>query len=61
MKNVFKPLDTELKAIKEKLGLSKEEEDILKKLETKKENEEVLNLMRKAVRPDNKSTEEEQY
>lgn len=60
MEEVFKPLDQELKSIKEKLGLSKEEEDILKKLETRKENEEVLNQMRKSVRHDNKATEEEQ-
>jgi len=60
MEKVFKPLDRELKSIKEKLGLSKKEEDILKNLETREANEEVLNQMRKAVRPDNKATEEEQ-
>lgn len=39
MKEVFEPLDKELKEIKKNLGLSKQDEDILKKLETKKENE----------------------
>ena len=56
MTEVFTPLDQELKSIKVKIGITKEEEDILKKIEPRQANEDVLNQMKKAVKPDNKTT-----
>lgn len=58
---MFKPLEQELKEIKNIIRLSKTEEDILKELKTQKEDIQLLNQLRKAVRIEDKQTEEEQF
>jgi len=56
MQDVFKPLEKQLKAIKNEIKLSKEEEDILKNLLPQEKNEQLLNQMRKANRAEDKTT-----
>ena len=56
MRDVFKPLEEQLKLIKNEIKLPKKEEDILKNLLPQEPKEEVLNGMRKANRAEDKKT-----
>lgn len=52
---MFKPLEIELKKIKDEIKIQKEE-DILKELQIQLPNEQLLNQMHKAVIADDKTT-----